>query len=251
MRQCFTVSLCIFCLVACSISFVSCEPNDRDNLINTTLAQVNSLDEEELAGYVEKLSKADPIAQYYKDERTKTATLGFFATITHSESVAKAILDNAIKFEVPPALAFALALEESDFRIDAINRNGGSVDRGLFQLNSKSYPGLTLKDFYDPATNSRYGVSHLKGCLDDAGNEVAALAMYNAGNGRVARDATPQRTLNYVSRILSYKANIAGLFAAKVMAPQRNDSSPAPGVASLFAESFSMGLLSNSTSGKN
>jgi soluble lytic murein transglycosylase-like protein len=211
------------------------------------------LDEKELVGYIEDLSKSDPIAHYYQDARAKDATLEFFASLTHSENVARAILDNAVKFEVPPALAFALALEESDFRIDAINKNrgkgayAGSVDRGLFQLNSLSYPGLTLKDFYDPATNARYGISHLKGCLAEAGNEVAALAMYNAGNGRVSRDATPKKTLNYVSRILAYEQNISSLFAAKVMAPAHRDTaSSAPGVARLFAESLSMGLVSNS-----
>jgi soluble lytic murein transglycosylase-like protein len=152
------------------------------------------------------------------------------------------ILDSSGSFGVRPSLAFALALEESDFRVDAFNKNGDSVDRGLFQLNSKSYPKLKLQDFYDPATNARYGIAHLKSCLSQAGNEVAALAMYNAGNGRVERGATPKKTLNYVSRILAYEDNISSLFAAKVMTSAR----PAlPGVARLFAETMSLGLVSS------
>jgi soluble lytic murein transglycosylase-like protein len=159
------------------------------------------------------------------------------------------ILDNSRKFGVRPSLAFALALEESEFRVDAINKNGDSVDRGLFQLNSKSYPGLSIQDFYDPDTNARYGISHLKGCLKEAGNEVAALAMYNAGNGRVARNATPKTTLNYVSRILAYEDNISSLFAAKVMASRRPADSP--GVARLVAESVSMGLVAGTGAKKD
>lgn len=169
-------------------------------------------------------------------------TLQFFSSLTRSENVARVILDNSQRFGVRPSLAFALALEESDFRVDAMNKNGDSVDRGLFQLNSKSYPNLEIRDFYDPSTNARYGISHLKGCLSDAGNEVAALAMYNAGNGRVVRGETPKRTLNYISRILAYENNISSLFAARVLASRRP---AAPGVARLFAESMSMGLISN------
>lgn len=204
--------------------------------------------EKEIPSYLENLERRDPIAPYYRDPTTKEATLQFFTSLTQSENVARVILDSSEKFSVRPSLAFALALEESDFRVDAINRNKDSVDRGLFQLNSKSYPGLDVKDFYDPGTNARYGIAHLSGCLAQAGNEVAALAMYNAGNGRVERGATPKKTLNYVSRILAYEDNISSLFAAKVMAAAH----PAlPGVARLIAESVSMGLVSNAVAPVN
>jgi soluble lytic murein transglycosylase-like protein len=153
-----------------------------------------------------------------------------------------------VKFGVRPSLSFALALEESDFKVDALNKNGDSVDRGLFQLNSKSYPRLDIPSFYDPGTNARYGISHLKSCLVQAGNEVAALAMYNAGNGRVERGATPQKTLNYISRILAYDNNISSLFAAKVMVAAR---SAAPGIARLIAESMRVGLLPNTVARKD
>jgi hypothetical protein len=249
MRRCFTT----LCLLACTLCcfFLSCSRIIRDSPLDSSLTEISSLNENELAGYVESLDQSDPITSYYRDPETKVATLGFFASITRSENVARVILESAVKFDVRPSLAFALALEESDYRADAINTNGDSVDRGLFQLNSKSYPGLTIKDFYDPATNARYGISHLKGCLTEAGNEVAALAMYNAGKGRVSRGATPKKTLNYVSRILVYEDNISSLFAAKVMTARRGDSSPAPGVARLIAESLSMGLVADSPTKKN
>jgi soluble lytic murein transglycosylase-like protein len=249
MRNCF-ITLSSFLCTICCFTFISCTKSTNETIGNT-LTEISSLNQNELAGYIENLDQNDPIAPYYRDQDTKNATLEFFSSLAHSENVARVILDNSIKFDVRPSLAFALALEESDFRIDAMNKNGDSVDRGLFQLNSRSYPGLTIKDFYDPATNARYGISHLSGCLAEAGNEVAALAMYNAGNGRVTRDATPKKTLNYVSRILAYEDNIASLFAAKIIAPRHSASSRTPGVARLFAESLSMGLVGNSPAKKN
>jgi len=210
--------------------------------VGAALNELSSLDEKEIPGYIESLARKDPIAPYYRDPATKATTLQFFATLTQSENVARVILDNSEKFGVKPSLAFALALEESDFKVEAINRNNDSVDRGLFQLNSKSYPNLGTQEFYNPGTNARYGISHLRSCLSQAGNEVAALAMYNAGNGRVERGATPQKTLNYVSRILAYEDNISGLFAAKIMTQARPST---PGVARLLAESVSMGLVAN------
>jgi Transglycosylase SLT domain len=249
MRRCFipfsliTPVICCFLLSACNTA--------ASSPIDSSLTKISSLNNKELAGYLESLDRKDPIAPYYQDPDTKDSTLQFFSSLTRSENVARVILDNSQKFGVRPSLAFALALEESDYRIDAFNKNGDSVDRGLFQLNSKSYPGLTVQDFYDPATNARYGISHLESCLQEAGNEVAALAMYNAGNGRVTRGATPQKTLNYVSRILAYEDNISSLFAAKVMASRGPEASASPGVARLFAESVSMGLISSSAAKKN
>jgi hypothetical protein len=251
MRRCLT-GFPLLALLLCCLLITSCQKTSNTASLDSTLTAISSLNDQELAGYLESLDRKDPIAPYYKDPLTKDSTLQFFSTLTRSENVARVILDNAQKFGVRPSLAFALALEESDFRVDAMNRNGDSVDRGLFQLNSKSYPAMQIKDFYDPATNARYGISHLKGCLSDAGNEVAALAMYNAGNGRVVRGETPKKTLNYISRILAYEDNISSLFAAKVMATQRPVAlAAAPGMARLFAESVSMGLVSDASVKKN
>jgi hypothetical protein len=250
MRRCFTI-ISLITPIFCCILFSSCNKAINSNPLDSSLAAISSLNEKELAEYLESLERRDPIAPYYVDPVTRDSTLQFFSSLTHSDTVARVILDNSQKFGVRPSLAFALALEESEFRVDAFNKNGDSVDRGLFQLNSKSYPGLTMKDFYDPAVNARYGIAHLLSCLQEAGNEVAALAMYNAGNGRVARGATPKKTLNYVSRILAYEDNISSLFAAKVMAARSSESSPSPGVARLFAESVSMGLISSSAAKKN
>jgi hypothetical protein len=60
-------------------------------------------------------------------------------------------------------------------------------------------------------------MSHLRFCLDTAGNEVSALAMYNAGTTKVRSDNTPRRTLNYISEILGYRDAIEDLFQSKVV----------------------------------
>lgn len=228
----------------CCLSSLSCSGATPQPRLNPALVELSSLDEKETTQYIVSLERKDPIALFYRDPSTQEGIIQFFASLTMSEHVARVILDGSEKYGVKPSLAFALALEESEFKVDAINQNADSVDRGLFQLNSKSYPRLKAKDFFDPGTNARYGIAHLKSCLSQAGNEVAALAMYNAGNGRVERDATPKKTLNYVSRILAYEDNISSLFAAKVMTASRP---AAPGLARLIAESMSMGLVSSST----
>ena len=241
--RCKLTIIPLLLLFLCNLALLSCSSQTKSSNPEGALIEISSIGRDELPKYLANLDHVDPIASYYRDPVTKDSTLQFFSSLTRSETIARVILDNADKFDVRPSLAFALALEESDFQVDAINKNGNSVDRGLFQLNSKSYPKLAIQDFYDPAKNARYGISHLKSCLSEAGNEVAGLAMYNAGNGRVARDATPKKTLNYVSRIIAYEGNISNLFAAKVMTASRPAT---PGLAKLVAESVSMGLVVDS-----
>jgi hypothetical protein len=56
-------------------------------------------------------------------------------------------------------------------------------------------------------------------CLDQASSEVAALAMYNAGLNRVRSGGAPERTLNYISRILRYKQGMEKLFQTECIHP--------------------------------
>jgi hypothetical protein len=118
--------------------------------------------------------------------------------------VASVILSNAETFDVPAALAFSLCWEESRYKPWAVNRanRDGSIDRGLFQLNDRSFPGIEEKDFYNPGINAWYGIQHLRWCLDSGGSVITALAMYNAGSGRVHSLGAPKNTLDYIHRIL-------------------------------------------------
>jgi len=55
-------------------------------------------------------------------------------------------------------------------------------------------------------------MSHLRYCLDTGRTEIAALAMYNAGTGRVSVTGAPKSTLDYISRILENKNKIENKF---------------------------------------
>jgi soluble lytic murein transglycosylase-like protein len=156
----------------------------------------------------------DKILQAYRDPAGQDYVTAFFGEIVRSPEMARTVLLNADIFNISPGLAFALCWEESRFKVRAVgpkNRNG-STDRGLFQLNDKSFPHLGEKDFFDPRISSYYGLSHLRWCLDTGGSLVAGLAMYNAGTNRVSSGGTPKMTLDYVSNILNTKQRIEALF---------------------------------------
>jgi hypothetical protein len=165
----------------------------------------------ELGGETEGSATDDGIL-LFEDETTRKYVLSFYKQVAGSEPIALAILENSAKYSIPPSLAFALAWEESKFDPLAFNKNAKSLDRGLFQLNSSSFPKMSKEEFYDPKISSNMGLAHLRWCLDSGGNEVAALAMYNAGTKRVSTGGTPKRTLDYVSRILKREAVIASEF---------------------------------------
>jgi len=155
----------------------------------------------------------DLILLSYRDEAFREDVLVFFHDITGSREIAEAILSNASHYNVAPALAFSLCAEESDYNPRALNRNNNqTVDRGLFQLNNASFPKLKAEDFYDTDVNARNGISHLRWCLNTAGTEIAALAMYNAGETRVRSVGTPKSTLDYVSRVLKRQRKIEERF---------------------------------------
>ncbi|UKI53636.1 MAG: transglycosylase SLT domain-containing protein [Treponema sp.] len=61
-----------------------------------------------------------------------------------------AILEEAEKNDIPLSLAFALAYTESHYNVNAVNKNrNSSIDRGLFQLNNRSFPQLKEEDFFN------------------------------------------------------------------------------------------------------
>ncbi|QQO10519.1 transglycosylase SLT domain-containing protein [Breznakiella homolactica] len=167
---------------------------------------------------LESKKKPDPILESYRDETLRQQVIAFFGAVAHSEVLAENILRYADEFNISPSLAFALSWEESRFNPRAVNRNGNeSIDRGLFQLNSESFPNLSEADFFDPGINTRYGLAHLRWCLDAAQSDVAGIAMYNAGFSRVRTGGTPKVTLDYVSRILEFRQGVEDLFSAECL----------------------------------
>lgn len=203
------------CMTQASVSETASE---TDAYVPEDFLKFSSYDESEYRHAVHSRSSRDSIADHYVDPVARESVLQFFSRITESRETAQAILDNSVEYGVPASLAFALAFEESQFHPRAIHRNPESVDRGLFQLNSRTFPKLSIEEFYDPSVNAREGIAHLAYCLSEGGNAVAALAIYNAGLSRVSKGGTPRRTLDYIARITRYAANLEALFEAQVVA---------------------------------
>jgi hypothetical protein len=158
--------------------------------------------------------KNDLVMDFYRNPETREWVTGFFEQVCGSYKIAQVILEEAERYSIPPSLAFALSWEESRFNYRAVNRKNrdSSIDRGLFQLNNRSFPKLGEAEFFDPRLNAFYGMAHLRICLDMGGSEIIALAMYNAGTGRVYSNGTPRQTLDYAARILSSRRKIDKAF---------------------------------------
>jgi len=156
----------------------------------------------------------DYILELYRNPQAQVRVIAFFADICASLEIAEIILSNADSFDISPALAVALAWEESHLDPRAVNTKNRdeSVDRGLFQLNNRSFPRLEIQAFFNPHVNARFGLGHLRHCLDVGGSEIAALAMYNAGASRVKSSGTPKTTLDYISRIMENRWEIENRF---------------------------------------
>jgi len=209
-----------------SVSFGVFFDVNKDSQVVEIIAEAVNEEEDDAAELLlsetEKID--DTVLKYFRDPEYKEWVIGFFTGICSNREIALAILENAYKFNIPPSLAFALSWEESKFNPTAVskyNRNG-SVDRGLFQLNNFSFPNLDAGAFFDINTNAYYGLSHLRHCLDSGDNEISALAMYNAGTGKVRTTGAPEVTLNYISRILENRGKIEGQFNAKLIKEEEN-----------------------------
>ena len=180
---------------------------------------------EEVGFKSDKIVRGDTGLSLYRQPSSKPAVEWFYTHITGSKETTNAILTEASKNNIPLSLAFALAYTESRYNVHAVNKNrNSSIDRGLFQLNNNSFPKLSEEDFFNPAISAKYGMAHLRFCMNSAGNEVAALAMYNAGTNKVRDDRTPQVTLNYIGKIMAYQSTLEALFREEVVNYYENPS---------------------------
>jgi soluble lytic murein transglycosylase len=103
--------------------------------------------------------------------------------------------------EVDAALIAAVIYAESKFS----DRTSTAGARGLMQITPETAKDVerhsggttfTLDDLADPEINIRYGTFRLRELLDRyEGDEVAALAAYNAGPGNVDMWGGPELTL--------------------------------------------------------
>lgn len=151
-------------------------------------------------------------------------------------SYSEYVEQSAKKYNLEPALVYAVIRTESNFNPNARSAAGA---HGLMQITDDTfahYRGLreeaedySLEALYNPAVNIDYGCHILRDHLDIFGDERCAVAAYNAGPGNVEAwlenpnispdgktletDSIPfEETRNYVHRVEEAKEKYAELY---------------------------------------
>jgi soluble lytic murein transglycosylase-like protein len=181
----------------------------------------NSAAEERPAGEVYPnianiLETEKPMLALYREDVTHRAVTEFFCELAGSKRIALPILYYADRHDLPLSLVFSVVWVESRFNPVALNRNHQSIDRGLFQLNSRSFPQLGLDDFFDPGVNARHGTGYLRFSLNQGRSWQQALAIYNAGLTRVRTDGVPESTQHYIRKVTRYRRQLEERFGAYI-----------------------------------
>lgn len=174
--------------------------------------EVTVLSPVEYANVMNLLDSEKPMLALYREDVTHRAVVDFFVDLVGSEEIALPILYHANRENLSLSLVFSLAWVESRFSPVAVNRNASSVDRGLFQLNSRTFRTLTEEDFFHPDVNAFHGTQYLTWCMEHTPTEMQAVACYNAGLTRVRAGRTPASTLVYVDRISRFRADLEQRF---------------------------------------
>jgi len=200
------IALFIPILITCSY-LILVEDHVKDETNSLPPKEAYAVEPETIGVLLKEASHAqhDFILALYRNSQTRKLVNDFFTKITNSAEISRVILDQADRYSVPPSLAFAVCCSESNFNHRAIGYNSSSKDLGLFQLNSLSFPDFSDEDFFSLERNAEAGIKYLHYCLERGGNAVVALALYNAGEGRVAFHGAPLSTLNYINSILSLR----------------------------------------------
>jgi soluble lytic murein transglycosylase-like protein len=145
----------------------------------------------------------DALLALYRDDHLRPLVVDYYAHLTGNRPVTAAILETCDQLEISPSLGFALAWNESRFDPRAVRYNETTMDRGLFQLNSRTFARLDRKTLFDPKANALHGLTYYKKALDRLGSEEKALGYYNAGIGLLSDRALPRSTQAYVKKILA------------------------------------------------
>jgi soluble lytic murein transglycosylase-like protein len=159
-----------------------------------------------------------PALALYREDVTRDSVTRFFVDRAGGPEIALPILYYADRLDISLSLVFSLVWMESRFTVNAVNHNGDSIDRGLFQLNSKTFRTLSEADFFNPETNAYHGLRYLRFCLQQGRTDNEALAIYNAGMTRVLAGRTPASTLRYVDMIAGYRRQLETEFADYILA---------------------------------
>lgn len=170
------------------------------------------------------LEGPNPMLALYREDITHQQVVDFFVELTGSPETALPVLYHADRANISLSLVFSLIWVESRFSPVAVNQNATSIDRGLFQLNNRTFRELELDDFFHIDTNTFHGIDYLVWCLSQTSDEYQALAVYNAGLTRVRAGMTPASTLVYVERVRTYRARLTDRFRQYILDEFPSDS---------------------------
>lgn len=120
--------------------------------------------------------------------------------------IQKLVFATAQRYGVDPFLALAVAKAESNFNPDAVSPKGAV---GVMQLMPETAKALDISNPFDPTQNIDGGIRYLKQLIERfGGNELLAVAAYNAGPNAVRRyGGVPPypETQNFVRRVFAYR----------------------------------------------
>ena len=129
----------------------------------------------------------------------------------------------ALQYDLPETLLLAVARGESDFETTARSRaNAHGVMQILWPGTARHLGINRLSDLYDPCTNIDAGARYLKELLKTYdGNMHLALAAYNYGPGRIAKDGSniPSGATWYSGYIFRHLNYVLGSGAARIPVP--------------------------------
>jgi len=129
----------------------------------------------------------------------------------------------ALQYDLPETLLLAVARGESDFETTARSRANAHGVMQILWPGTARHLGITrLSDLYDPCTNIDAGARYLKELLKTYdGNMHLALAAYNYGPGRIAKDGSniPSGATWYSGYIFRHLNYVLGSGAAHIPVP--------------------------------
>lgn len=102
--------------------------------------------------------------------------------MVNTADMKRLIIKIASEEGIDPAIALAIAEQESGFNPNARNKSNREDSMGMFQINTKAHPDY--KGGFNPEANTRYAVKMIKNLLQKTnGNIPQAMAAYNGGWG--------------------------------------------------------------------
>jgi membrane-bound lytic murein transglycosylase B len=122
--------------------------------------------------------------------------------------IAPLIDRTADQFGVERALVHAVVAAESAYNPGAVSHAGAVGLMQVMPATASDYGVGSAEALFDPKTNIRTGVRHLKRLLDKYGNDYGrAIMAYNAGEGVVDRtnnNVTYAETLDYTEAVIRH-----------------------------------------------